>query len=59
MMPAIRTSKLVGAPVRAIHKTASTNIRLSRAVAPGSPALPGRSGAMRSLIVPQDCANQG
>ena len=36
------------APVRAIHKTASMNSRLSDAVAPGSPALPGSSGAIRS-----------
>ena len=34
--------------MRAIHNTASTNIRLSRAVAPGSPGLPGNSGAIRS-----------
>jgi hypothetical protein len=33
--------------VRAIHNTASTNNRLSRAVAPGSPILPGSSGAIR------------
>ena len=35
-----------GAPVRTIHKTASTNNRLSAAVRPGSPLLPGKSGAI-------------
>jgi len=45
--------------VRAIHNTASTNSRLSRAVTLGSPALPGSSAAMFPLIVSQDSANQG
>ena len=37
-----------GAPVRTIHKTASTNNRLSAAVRPGSPLLPGKSGEIFS-----------
>jgi hypothetical protein len=37
-----------GLPVRAIHKTASTNCRLSLAVTPQSPALPGNRCSMRS-----------
>ncbi|QIE29642.1 hypothetical protein SBC2_77180 (plasmid) [Caballeronia sp. SBC2] len=37
-----------GAPVRAIHSTASTNSRLSAAVRPRSPALPGSNNATRS-----------
>jgi hypothetical protein len=36
-----------GAPVRAIHKTASRNSRLSAADRPGAPGLPGSSGAIR------------
>ena len=36
-----------GEPVRAIHRTASTNSRLSRPLRPGSPGLPDSSGAMR------------
>jgi hypothetical protein len=35
-----------GAPVRTIHKTASTKTRLSAAVRPGSLLLPGKSGAI-------------
>lgn len=34
-----------GEPVRTIHSTASKNSRLSRAVAPRSPTLPGNSGS--------------
>ena len=37
-----------GAPVRATHKTASTNRRLSRPVTPRSPALPGTESSIRS-----------
>ena len=37
-----------GAPVRATHKTASTKSRLSVPLRPGSPSLPGRTGAIRS-----------
>ena len=37
-----------GAPARTIHKTASTNSRLSSPDRPGSPSLPGKSGAIRS-----------
>src|SRR5215831_409614 len=37
-----------GEPVRAIHKTASRNRRLSSPERPGSPSLPGTSGAIRS-----------
>ncbi len=37
-----------GEPVRAIHRTASRNRRLSAPERPGSPGLPGRSGATRS-----------
>jgi hypothetical protein len=37
-----------GAPVRATHKTASTKSRLSVPLRPGSPSLPGRTGASRS-----------
>jgi hypothetical protein len=37
-----------GAPVRTIHKTASTNLRLSVPARPGSPLLPGKSGAIFS-----------
>lgn len=36
-----------GAPTRAIHSTASTNSRLSIAVCPGSPALPGNNDSIR------------
>ncbi|KES12308.1 hypothetical protein SASC598O02_000890, partial [Snodgrassella alvi SCGC AB-598-O02] len=39
---------LHGLPVRAIHKTASTNSRLSAAVRPGSEAFPGKNGLIRS-----------
>src|SRR4051812_49674163 len=35
-----------GLPVRAIHKTASTNTRLSLPLRPGSPGLPRQSGAI-------------
>ena len=37
-----------GAPVRATHNTPSTNKRLSSPLRPGSPILPGNSGAIRS-----------
>jgi hypothetical protein len=37
-----------GAPVRTIHKTASTNSRLLAAVRPGSLFLPGKIGAIFS-----------
>src|SRR5580692_8674028 len=37
-----------GAPVRATHKTASTKSRLSVSLRPGSPSLPGTTGAIRS-----------
>lgn len=37
-----------GAPVRAIHSTASRKSRLSAPDLPGSPGLPGTSGAIRS-----------
>jgi hypothetical protein len=37
-----------GAPVRPIHSTASTNRRLSRAVTPRSPALPGSKAWIRA-----------
>src|SRR6516164_5694671 len=37
-----------GEPVRAIQRTASINRRLSRPLPPGSPTLPGSSGAIRS-----------
>lgn len=37
-----------GAPVRAIHRTASRNSRLSVADRPGSPSLPGSSDATRA-----------
>src|SRR3954462_12462436 len=40
-----------GAPTRAIQSTASRNRRLSAADRPGSPILPGRSGATRSHCV--------
>jgi hypothetical protein len=37
-----------GAPVRTIHKIPSRDRRLSSPLRPGSPFLPGRSGAIRS-----------
>jgi hypothetical protein len=40
--------KPLGEPVRAIQRTASIKSRLSRPEPPGSPTLPGSSGAIRS-----------
>jgi hypothetical protein len=40
-----------GDPARAIRSTASTNRRLSFAVTPQSPALPGKKSLMRSHFV--------
>lgn len=37
-----------GEPVRAIHRTASRNSRLSAPLRPGSPGLPGSSGSIRT-----------
>src|SRR6056297_3189536 len=47
-----------GSPVRTRHKTASTNIRLSRHVAPLSPSLPGKSGAIHAQTS-SDTTNRG
>jgi len=46
-----------GAPVREIHRTASTNNRLSPPVTPGSPALPGTRSFNRSHC-PSDNINR-
>ncbi len=47
-LPKLACRSRQGEPVRAIQNTASTNKRLSSAVRPGSPGLPGSSGAIRA-----------
>jgi hypothetical protein len=47
-LPKLSGKSLHGAPVPAIHKTASRNLRLSAAERPRSPTLPGSTGRTRS-----------